>query len=335
MVLVLILIMVLLGGLLLWACGGIQFAQRFAGEIRDFAPGQADADIKNTLTVMTWNIAWAYGAGSEGTGYEPRSREEMRERIEAMGAVIRDSGADVVLLQEIDFDSARSGRVDQLAELARVSGLRYGAYARSWKANYVPFPYWPPRRHFGRMRSGGAVLSRYPVTDNVVHLHAKPGANSWIYNLFYLFRYTQRVHITVGDRTIQVKNNHLEAFDRENRQTQAQLVPLCLDKKQLAILGGDFNALPPEAQQGHHPNSYDDDRTIEILREVSFLHDVISRDEYQNHYDNWRTFPAHQPELKLDYLFVSDGVTVESAQVLPAGQWSDHLPLITVLSWEH
>ncbi|MBN2210136.1 MAG: endonuclease/exonuclease/phosphatase family protein [Sedimentisphaerales bacterium] len=332
MLLILLLVLVLLGGLLLWACGGIQTARRFEGEIRDFYPAQTAVSPTDALTVMTWNIAWAYGAGSEGTGYEPRSREEMLERVEAIGEVIRDNKVDVVLLQEVDFDSSRSGRMDQLAELARVSGLRYGAYALSWKANYVPFPYWPPRRHFGRMRSGGAVLSRFPITNNIVFLHSKPDANSRIYNLFYLFRYMQRVSITIGDRKIQVVNNHLEAFDRTNRQQQAITAVNLLEQDALCIFGGDFNALPPEARQGHSRDDYGGDNTIEKLRDVPYLHDVTDLDDYQNNYDAWRTFPADKPELKLDYLFVSDGFTVESAQVIPADQWSDHLPIVCVIS---
>jgi endonuclease/exonuclease/phosphatase family metal-dependent hydrolase len=138
-----------------------------------------------------------------------------------VGEVIKETKADIVLLQEVDFDSRRSGNIDQLKVLANITGLRYGAYALNWKAGYVPYPYWHPNRHFGKINSGGAVLSRHLIKINRVTVHPKPESNSWIYNAFYNFRLSQYVEIDFGEKTFAIINNHLEAFNIKNREEQA------------------------------------------------------------------------------------------------------------------
>ena len=129
-------------GFLLWACAGVQSPGTFEGPVHDYGSGpEAEPRSVNALVVMTWNIAYAHGRGSEGPGYYPISEEDSADRLARIGATIRDSGADVALLQEVDFGSDRSHRVDQLQALARRAGLRHAARAVTWRARYVPFPY--------------------------------------------------------------------------------------------------------------------------------------------------------------------------------------------------
>jgi endonuclease/exonuclease/phosphatase family metal-dependent hydrolase len=68
------------------------------------------------LTVMTYNIH--HGEGTDKKLDLPR-----------IAGIIRDSGADLVALQEVDNGTERTGGVDQAAELGRLTGLNvaYGA----------------------------------------------------------------------------------------------------------------------------------------------------------------------------------------------------------------
>jgi len=325
--------------LFLWACGGIQSPGTSEGPTYDFGTGsqpQLQPQTANKLVVLTWNIAFAYGYGSGTTDYAPRTAEEMADRLKSIGEAVRDSGADVVLLQEIDFDSARSHYTDQLEELSRITGLRYAARAVSWKAGYVPWPTWSPRRHFGAISSGGAVLSRYPITANRVTLHPKPGRYSWLHDAFYLFRYSQYVQLQWGDRNVAVLNNHLEGFDAVNRAEQARalsdLVPALAEANSLVIVGGDLNTLPSGAAVQHaFPDEPDadlgGDETMGELRGMPGLTEVVSMESYLKDERAFFTFPAHAPNRRIDYLFVSDGASIESARVLPVGELSDHLPV--------
>jgi len=327
----------------LWASGGCQSAGTFDGPVHDYGEGEtAAAPAGGSLVVMTWNIAYAHGPGSEGSGYAIRPRADVAARLKRIGEVIRDSGADIVLLQEIDFDSDRSHRVDQLEALARSSGLRNAARAVSWRARHIPFPYWPPSAHWGRMESGGAVISRYPIESNQVMLHPKPVSHSSVYNAFYLFRYSQTVTIRRGNRTLRIVNNHLDAYDRANREEQARALAAAV--RDLAstedgaggvdILAGDMNAPPPEAALLHgfpdEPEAdFRGDGTLAILRGIEGLREVAPAASGES---GGLTFPAWDPNRRLDHLFAHEGFEIKSVRVLETGDLSDHLPVVVELA---
>jgi len=335
LLIILLILAALIVGLFYWASGGSQKPETTEYSEIDYGSGSAEVptDTKK-LTLLTWNLSWAYGFGSEGiSGYSPKTKDEMADRLNKIGLAIKDSGADIVLLQEIDFDSSRSYHVDQLKDLAKITGLRYGAKVVSWKANYVPFPYWPISSQFGAINSGGVVLSRYPLSDNVVTLYPKPESNAWYYNAFYLFRYSEQVSIKFGDKNITVINNHLEAYDKQNREEQAQLLSDSVKnlKSDIVIVGGDMNTVPPEAVTKYGfpdgPDDYRDDTTLDILRKMSGLKEVIPIEDYTKNESAYFTFPSFKPNRRLDYLFVPENAVIKDAGVIQAGDMSDHLPV--------
>ena len=302
----------------------------------DYGSGEEVVPTDNKLKVLTWNLAFAYGFGSEGNGYVPKSAAVLSERLNKIGEAIKDSGADIVLLQEIDFDSSRSHHVDQLAELARITGLRYGAKAVSWEANYVPFPYWPLSYNFGEINSGGAVLSRYPITKNTVTLYPKPESNPFYYNAFYLYRYTQQVGVKLRDKTLTIVNNHLEAYDKKTREDQAKgLSGIAKNLKSDVIIGGDMNTVPPEAKQKSgfpdEPDDYRDDNTLSILRVMPGMKEIIPAEDYHKNESQYFTFPSFAPNRRLDYIFVPESAKIDEAHPINAGTMSDHLPFFTSL----
>jgi len=324
---------------LLWAAGGRQSQGTFEGAVHDYGASEtAAAPAGGSLVVMTWNIAYAHGPGSEGTGYAIRPRADIEARLAKIGEVIRDSGADIVLLQEVDFDSDRSHRVDQLEALAHSTGLRHAARAVSWRARHIPFPYWPPSAHWGRMESGGAVISRYPIESNRVTLHPKPASHSSVYNAFYLFRYSQTVGVDIGGRTLRVVNNHLDAYDRANREGQARaLAAMVRDfgtsedaASGVDIVAGDMNAPPPEAALLHgfpdEPEAdFRGDGTLAVLRGIDGLREVAPAASGES---GGLTFPAWDPNRRLDHVFARHGLEIKTVRVLETGDLSDHLPVV-------
>ena len=68
-----------------------------------------DARAARPITVLVYNIH----AGKDAAGVDNLAR---------VAAVVRETNADVVLLQEVDRGTRRSGGVDQPAELARLTG---------------------------------------------------------------------------------------------------------------------------------------------------------------------------------------------------------------------
>jgi endonuclease/exonuclease/phosphatase family metal-dependent hydrolase len=292
------------------------------------------------VTILTWNIAWGYGWGSEGHGgKKPRSHFE--RALTRIGEVVGEIAADVALLQEVDFGSTRSHGIEEAEAIARTAGLPYVAEALSWRSAWVPYPYWPPREHFGRMRSGGAILSRHPIHAHRVELLPKPSANPFWYNFFYLFRYLQRAEIELADRRLLVFNTHLEAFDEANRIEHARRCKAIVEALLVpeTVFAGDLNSVPPESpKKSHYPDEasnlthHERDRTIEIVRSIRGLSDVISKEAFAANQAAYFTFPAHAPNRKLDYLFTGDALEVADARVVSeAGDVSDHLPLVAKL----
>ena len=141
---------------------------------------------KETFTVMTYNIGYLAGMFNS----RPVETEKIlfEKNMARFLELVNRVKPDFIGFQEIDFNSRRSFYVNQLQTIAREGGYRYGAAAVNWDKRYVPFPYWPPSVHFGRMLSGQAVLSRFPVLSTERVVLEKPTSNPFYYNEFYLNR---------------------------------------------------------------------------------------------------------------------------------------------------
>ena len=292
------------------------------------------SDIKgSTLNVMTWNISYAYGLGSEGTaGYSPQSSSHHEKNLLGIAETIKRKQSDIVFLQEVDFYSARSHYQDQISFLCANTQLKNSARALSWQANYVPHPLEDFSSHFGKVYSGGAVISRWPIVENRVYLLEKPKSKAWWYNLFYLYRYVQVVTIDVLGKKIKVANLHLEAFDSQNKNEQALFLLQLMKSEKVDILAGDFNTLPLGALKrsgfSNPLDDYDYDKTPEILKALP-LKEIVDPTTYQMDENIWFTFPSDKPDRRLDYIYYAESWNLLNKEVTypSRSEISDHLPV--------
>lgn len=319
----------LFGLFVFWASRESLSAKKYRNKIVN--ENGSDGGSSEKIKVLSWNIAWGYGIGSEGTGYRPKCKDFFLENLDSMAKVIRDSGADIVLIQEADFDSDKSHNIDQLKYLAEKLGMNR-AYALGWDLNYLPFPYWPVQDHFGKVSSGGGVLSKFPILSNDIAHWDKPASNSWWYNLFYLDRYSQFVSIQIKGRKYVLVNSHLEAFDKIQRKKQASKLALRLESaKNLLVSGGDFNTVPRGASRTkgfEDPrDDYGGDETYGILAGTRGLKDTLALEDYAADETRWFTFSSVKPSRKLDYIFVNQKAKTGELQVIQSPA-SDHLPIM-------
>lgn len=236
------------------------------------------------LRVLIYNIH--AGKDSAGAG-----------NLERVAGLIASTRADLVLLQEVDRDTVRSGRVDQLAELERRTGL-HGIFGKS--LDYQGGEY------------GIAVLSRWPITaSEVVPLRVDPPqerADGSVEPRIALIVETQPPF-----GTLRAVNTHLDASRRDVYRLQE--VATLLETLQswrdgaLLLVGGDFNAEPGS---GVH----------ERLSEAG-LHDAWASCGR----GDGLTFPAAAPVKRIDYGFLADPALCRSASVLESAA-SDHRPLL-------
>jgi len=320
----------LLIAFILWAISGRgDTSEILEGEVRQTPGVEAKAlPPADELRILTWNIA--YGRGPAGDESGPWTREHIESHLDKIADSIAARGADIAALQEVDLGAARSHGIHQAEYLASRLGWPYFACVVTWQQNYVPYPYWPPSRHYGEMLSGQCVLSRYPLKSNRRIRLPQPEANPFWYNMFYLHRAIQHVVVDVGSRTLPVLNVHLEAFDGPNRQRHMDRLVQEVDdlKDGHMIVLGDFNALPPEEPKRHgfedEPDAdFREDKTMNGMWTRAGFREVLAHlDPRPN------TFPAETPTRRLDYLFVGSGFTLLGQTVMEKETFSDHLGIV-------
>ena len=240
------------------------------------------------LRVLVYNIH----AGKDASGTPNLAR---------VAEVVRASRADVVLLQEVDRETERSGREDQLATLEKLTDL-HGAFGRT-----LPYP---------GGQYGIAVLSRWPIEADSLHLLpiARPPAD------------TARapeprgaLHASVrtpGGR-VHLVSTHLDASRGDTYRLQQiagviELAKTLRDSGEWVLVGGDFNSTPDSPAIGRMTASGWRDAWIGCGAGAG------------------PTIPDDAPVRRIDYLFLSPALHCDSAEVLES-RASDHRPVLFVV----
>lgn len=166
------------------------------------------AVAETRLRVLSYNMH--HGRGTDGVVDLPR-----------IGNVIRGCRADLVFLQEVDNGTARTGGVDQTAELARLTGL-HGVFGR--------------QIDYQGGRYGQALLARKPLLEPRVHvLPGDPDSET---------RIAFSARLEVAGRSMVVVGTHLHHRDPTARLEQARMIATLELGRGPMILGGDLNAPP-------------------------------------------------------------------------------------------
>ena len=252
-------------------------------------PDVASAPAWRELRVLVLNMH----AGTDAAG---------ARNLERVAAIVRETAADVVLLQEVDSVTRRSGATDQPAELARLTGFhaRFGNALAYQGGGY-----------------GIATLSRFPVrSSRLIRLPVDPpqeraGGSREPRGV---------LHVVVETPTgpLHVLNTHLDPSgdDRWRRQEGDSVLAVArtLAGDGLPVLaGGDFNATPDsDAQRALRAGGLRD------LWPGCGAGDGL-------------TYPASAPTKRIDYLYaLGDGVRCSAARVVESDA-SDHRGVLFVL----
>jgi len=169
---------------------------------------------ERVLKVLTYNIHHA----------NPPELGDLID-LEAIARVIKESGADLVALQEVDVHTLRSGKdVNQASELGRMTGM-YSFFVKG--IDYQGGEY------------GIAILSRFPfvATDSLrLPMGKNSGGEPRVLALV-------SVEPSKGEKIV-FASTHLD-LKADNRMVQMEAIIDHLKPQTLpVILGGDFNALP-------------------------------------------------------------------------------------------
>ncbi len=292
---------------------------------------------QKTYRVMTYNIG--YFSGMTNNQSVKPGRELFKKNMNTAVEKFKELNLDFVAYQEIDFKSKRSYFINQLDELATQTGFEFSSYAINWDKNYVPFPYLPLNIHFGKMLSGQAIMSKFPIIDNERILLQKSKNNPFYYNAFYLDRLIQISTINMKNFELIIMNVHLEAFEKETREKQCETILKLYNKykEYPMLIIGDFNTCPPNANKKKNfehdtESNYENELTIKrILNETDLAEAFpIEGDIDYEKEKQYFTYSSRYPESKIDYIFYTPDTIelIDSYRVDSLGETSDHLPLL-------
>ena len=247
-------------------------------------PATTGSDVK----ILVFNIH----AGKDAAG---------AGNLDDVADLVRSTAADLVLLQEVDRGTRRSGKVDQLTILGGRSGLS-AVFGRS--LNYDGGEY------------GIAALSRAGFVAHfteglpVKPLQARAGGS-----------YEPRAALVVVARTpignLTALNTHLDASRDDGYRMQEAAHVLALverskKSKMPIVAGGDFNAEP--------------DSEVHKRLLAGGLRDAWM----ECGAGDGLTYPADKPIKRIDYLFLTGSLRCSDARVIET-RISDHRPLLVTL----
>ncbi len=206
--------------------------------------------------------------------------------------VINHEHPDFVGLQEVDRGVERTQRVDEIAEIAKLTRMEYA------------FAY---NLHYQGGQYGVAILSRYPIMaiDHWRYANTREKER----------RGMIRIEANVDGRTVNFVTTHLDYQYEDGRVFEAeQLLKVLEGVKGPLIVVGDFNDLPvTDAYQ--LMNSQFRDAWTESHANGEGL-----------------SYPADKPVKRIDYIFyrTSDPVRARKAWIVNTLA-SDHLPVVAEL----
>jgi endonuclease/exonuclease/phosphatase family metal-dependent hydrolase len=240
------------------------------------------------IRVLVFNIH----AGRDAAG---------KDNIADLAALVRTTGADVVLLQEVDRGTNRSGHVDQVQALIDATGFsgifgrsldydggQYGVAALARRGfvfnETVDLPVAPVQT-----RAGGSHEPRAALVMSAVTRHGR----------------------------LQAVTTHLDASAEDTYRLQEAALVLNIVRARSSadtpvLVGGDFNAEPDSA-------------VVRRLRDGG-LRDAWSECGQGDGF----TYPADQPRKRIDYVFLTGNLRCSAAEVIDT-KISDHRPLFVTI----
>lgn len=293
------------------------------------------------LTVVVWNLQFAAGRSST-LFYEggPRVHVDAAERdrtLAQIAEVLHQLNPDVVLLQEVDRSSDRTGRLDELAYLTRAFGPCAFASASYHHVPFVPVPWRDP---MGKVDFHLAVLSRYRL-NSATRLGLPRMDEARYRQAFNLRRAILDVRLALADGSeMSLLNTHLSAFSNGDGTLPKQ-VAICnaqitaLERKNAPwVLAGDFNCLPPDDSPSRLPpvaaaEYADVDAPMAPLLERWASPMPLRAASDPKVWGTYVPFGSEFADRTIDWIFHGSRIeTLEFRVHTGVGHVSDHLPLV-------
>ncbi len=270
----------------------------------------------DTLRLLTYNIAHGRGPNLGAKNTDGGNETEKRERLIRIGQEIQALGADIVFLQEVDFNCWWSHNMDQAAIIAEAAGFETIVRQRNIDSG-LPV--------FRRYDFGNALLSRLPISE-VSRL--KLPAYSELEAIFAGNHDGLVAKIQLSEEEeILVVGLHLEVRSEDVRvEAAAEIIGLQRETSLPMLLMGDFNSTPPGMPDAQ--TSAVGQNTIELLESFGEFQRRPIRGQ-GTHHDF--TFPSEAPRRTIDWILPDRNWRIQEYRVVRGMQQSDHLPVLSTV----
>ena len=208
----------------------------------------ASAEVGKEYSIVSYNIGFGayesdYGffmdGGKESWAW---SEERLDANLKNISSLLKDRGADLYIIQEVDFDSTRSYHFDERTYLASALTGKDYTFAQNYDSPFLFYPIFQPH---GSSRSGLMTFSSFDVKSaERVELPIETGLTKFL----DLDRCYSKNRIKCEDgKDLVLYNFHLSAYTSDGKIATEQLKLLLNDveseysKGNYCIAGGDFN----------------------------------------------------------------------------------------------
>lgn len=244
---------------------------------------------------------------------------------------------DVIAFQEIERSFHMTGYVSQPKYIQERAGYPYFEYITNFRLGQEYFDH------------GLCILSRFPTDEpKRMRLYHR---DDWFFRVAEYFVGTKKAlstGIRCNDALITLINVHLTDLDALKRAKELTILFEYALEHTPAILLGDFNTPPRGNRRKSVAIQYLNDESLSAIEELSntnpgviCVNPQLSLFDQASDIDDCHlTYPADQPNVKLDYIFVvnkkTDQIRINIAQTfVPDLQLSDHRPVISDLVIEN
>lgn len=264
-----------------------------------------------SLRIGIYNIA--HGRGTAESNWDGGTPGKRKERLDAIAELLCAADLDVIVLNEVDFDSTWSGGVDQAA----------------WIAQKLRFPHIVEQRNldfavpFFRLGFGNAVLSRYPLKSvRAIDYPAHSETEAFLAGKKRGLLCT--IELDEGE-DIDLLAVHLEHREEDTRVKTAEMIEdLRRASPRPFFAAGDFNSMPlgfPACETDGAGRS-----ALSVLLDgggfVTLPRETPGDEEL--------TFHSQRPELLIDWVLAPSNWSIAEKEV-PDTELSDHRPVFVTV----
>ena len=259
--------------------------------------------IAPSLRVACYNIA--HGRGQSQSNWTGESRQTRKKRLDEIAELIKSVDADIVVLNEVDFDSSWSHSVNQAAYLAEAAGYPYRAEQRNLDFRVL----------FWTWRFGNAVLSRVPIHE------AKTvdfPSYSMIETVLAGKKRGLNCSVEFDGARVSIAAVHLSHRSEAIRAK-------CTELMTASILVGDFNSTPKG-----FPGTVTDNDEGNAIDRLDATSRFQRRPLNPPHKDTEMTYHSAAPQSIIDWVLVSTDWHIADYQAVPS-LLSDHRMVVAEL----